>query len=176
MSYTHKPTSADRWSRRVQSGEDQNMRVLRWMDAGRFLARTDCGTENPSGSGGRTDWTYGGDYDSREEFDAAMAAGKPSERQWAVYQSVCAESAYRDPDAAGTITRARKRVWGEDGSEADADRWLAGDSNHWSSIRRVGKRPRWFRAADEPGHTPPKYLADTAWAHTLRPCVSPPPT
>lgn len=82
-------------------------------------------------------WHYGS-IGTAAALVRSVTDGIPSEAARKAYDRVRRSYAFNEtPDA--TIQRRRRRVFSDNGCEADGARWLAGDPEHWSSMRRVGR-------------------------------------
>jgi len=82
-------------------------------------------------------WVFGSPG-SASALIQSLTGGQPTASVWAAYQRIKASARF-DEVADATIQRRRRRVFSDNGCEADGARWLAGDPEHWASMRRVGR-------------------------------------
>jgi len=132
---------ADNVSTRAESTDEKtgDRQVCRFISRERFLSlpsNTSYRVDARDGS----DWYYG-DHAGEAALRQSLADGRPTDAAWKVYQRTKEAMDYGQQQTEARIPKKRKRCWEESGDECDSDRWLTGDSNHWTLMRKVGKRP-----------------------------------
>ena len=85
------------------------------------------------------DWIFGS-LENASALVESLTMGKPTKPIWDAYNSLKSKLDFQETSEAMVSIR-RKRVYDECGDEPSVDRWLTGDSRHWSYMRRIGRKP-----------------------------------
>jgi hypothetical protein len=120
---------------RKEETVDGKVKLVRGMERGQFLAlpaQPRYVSDNPGS------WTFGS-HGNREALAASLAAGRPTDASWAIYEKVKAGASFNE-DGDGMLPVRRRRRQDETGDSVSIDHYLAGDSRCWTTVKKVGRR------------------------------------